>query len=272
MSLLNERRSEFKTAQNSVDNNFKLVNDSAGWIDHTREVLAYASHILANAVNMETGMRGFLLSGKEEFLAPYKDGKKAFFAEMKSLQKTVDDNPAQVARLKKSEKIISDWINQVTEPVIKLRRRVRAGQGSLKEIETLVSAAKGKKFFDAFRVGLAEFSKIEDDLMVKRRETAATAEKKVKADLSIMKANEGWVAHTYEGIDQANSILASAVDMETGMRGYLLAGQEGFLAPYTSGSKRVFELTASLRKTVNDKPGTGETVGQSRGEHQWLEK
>ena len=94
----------------------------------------------------------------------------------------------------------------------------------------------------------------------------------MKADLSIMKANEGWVAHTYEVIDQANSILASAVDMETGMRGYLLAGQEGFLAPYTSGSKRFFELTASLRKTVNGQPGTGETVGRSRGEHQWLEK
>ena len=34
------------------------------------------------------------------------------------------------------------------------------------------------------------------------------------------------------------SIEAAAVDMETGMRGYLLAGQEGFLDPYTDGRRR----------------------------------
>ncbi|MCH7936817.1 MAG: CHASE3 domain-containing protein [Proteobacteria bacterium] len=255
-SLLKERRAEFQTAQGSVGENFKLVNDTVGWVDHTHVVLAQAASILAHAVDMETGMRGFLLAGREEFLAPYKNGQKAFFAGMKDLQKTVDDNPAQVARLKKTEKIIGDWIAQVTDPAIKMRRQVGPGKGSvtLQDIETLVAAKKGKVFFDAFRAGIAEFSKIEADLMAKRQQTAVTAKKKVDDGLAVMKTNEGWVTHTYEVIERANSILASAVNMETGMRGYLLAGEEGFLAPYTDGSKRFFELTASLSKTVNDNP------------------
>ena len=52
---------------------------------------------------------------------------------------------------------------------------------------------------------------------------------------SLLQSNE-WVGHTHEVIAHANSIVASVVDMETGARGYLLAGKEGFLAPYTDGN------------------------------------
>jgi methyl-accepting chemotaxis protein len=44
---------------------------------------------------METGMRGYLLAGKEEFLDPYKGGQKRFFEQIKNLKNTVNDNPAQ---------------------------------------------------------------------------------------------------------------------------------------------------------------------------------
>ena len=38
-------------------------------------------------------------------------------------------------------------------------------------------------------------------------------------------SNFGWVAHTHKVLAKASSIEAAAVDMETGMRGYLLAGK-----------------------------------------------
>ncbi len=44
-----------------------------------------------------------------------------------------------------------------------------------------------------------------------------------------------WVDHTRVVLADSASIIGSAVDMETGMRGYLLAGQEGFLDPYNNG-------------------------------------
>ena len=40
------------------------------------------------------------------------------------------------------------------------------------------------------------------------------------------------VDHTHVVLGEAAAIVSSAVDMETGMRGYLLAGQDGFLDPY----------------------------------------
>ena len=78
---------------------------------------------------------------------------------------------------------------------------------------------------------IEEFSGIERSLMNERQETATKAEKDVENDLEVMKKNEEMVTHTYEVIGEANSVLSAAVDMETGMRGYLLAGKDEFLAP-----------------------------------------
>ena len=142
----------------------------------------------------------------------------------------------------------------MTEPAITLRRRVERGNGAMAEVVTLVNKQEGKKYFDAFRGKIAEFSGIEAKLMRERQAIADQANAKVNANLDVMRKNEGWVTHTYEVLAVADAVMASAVDMETGMRGYLLAGKEGFLAPYTSGSKRFFELAGDLSQTVNDNP------------------
>ena len=70
---------------------------------------------------------------------------------------------------------------------------------------------------------------------------------------SITKTNK-WVEHTHNVLADASGIVGSAVDMETGMRGYLLAGKDEFLAPYRGGEKKTYEGIASLQETVNDNP------------------
>ncbi|MCP4042997.1 MAG: hypothetical protein GY731_13760, partial [Gammaproteobacteria bacterium] len=253
-TLLNKRREEFATAQTSVQENFGLVVETVGRVSHTHEVVAASKQILAHAVDMETGMRGFLLAGEEDFLAPYNGGKAAFFDTIRTLQQTVSDNPPQVELLKETESIIKAWIGQVTEPAIALRRAVNDGSKTLQDVDAFVSAKKGKKFFDAFRANITTFGSREMALMEERSETMEDAEDSVSSDLEIMRKNEGWVTHTYEVIENANEILASAVDMETGMRGYLLAGEEGFLVPYKGGEERFRKLVGEMQETVSDNP------------------
>ena len=48
------------------------------WVNHTHAVLEKAQRLLASAIDMETGMRGYLLAGKKEFLEPYDGGKATF--------------------------------------------------------------------------------------------------------------------------------------------------------------------------------------------------
>jgi methyl-accepting chemotaxis protein len=67
---------------------------------------------------METGMRGFLLAGKDEFLDPYRQGKQNFYQQLAVLQATGSDNPAQVKLLAEIKANIQGWNDQVTDPAI----------------------------------------------------------------------------------------------------------------------------------------------------------
>ena len=123
---------------NSLLQNFK-------WVEHTHGVLAEATAIEASAVDMETGMRGFLLAGKEDFLDPYKGGDKKFQEMLDKLAKTVDDNPAQVQLLKETKDNIDQWKANVTEPTIDLRRQIGDAK-TMNDMARLVQQAKGKKY------------------------------------------------------------------------------------------------------------------------------
>ncbi|MDP6951795.1 MAG: CHASE3 domain-containing protein, partial [Alphaproteobacteria bacterium] len=94
------------------------------WVEHTHNVLGEADSIVASAVDMETGMRGYLLAGKEAFLEPYNAGGEKFLTLVNDLQETVSDNPQQVALLDEVRTTISGWQTDVTEPTIALRRQI----------------------------------------------------------------------------------------------------------------------------------------------------
>ena len=262
--LLEQRRDAFKKAQAGVSTAEQEMISALNWVDHTNRVLAASARIVGAAVDIETGMRGFLIGGQDEFLEPYNSGRTAFFSEIEALQKTVSDNPPQVERLKEAQTLISDWIEKVTEPAIKLRRDVVAGTRPLEAVERLVQRKEGKTYFDAFRATMAEFSEIEAALIEERQATAAKAKTDASSALKTMAENENWVEHTYKVIDEAKQILLFAVDMETGMRGYLLAGREEFLDPYKNGSNAFFASVDKLQETVSDNPAQVELLEEMK--------
>ncbi|MDH5751836.1 MAG: methyl-accepting chemotaxis protein [Deltaproteobacteria bacterium] len=128
-----------------------------GWVVHTYKVIGQGNQLMSYLVDMETGLRGFMLTGKDEFLDPYNGGKASFSKLMAELQETVNDNPLQVGRLKKIEERAMEWQKNVTEPFIQLRRQVVQGQATLQDVEARVQKAEGKKYMDDLRVKLAEF-------------------------------------------------------------------------------------------------------------------
>jgi methyl-accepting chemotaxis protein len=260
--LLEERSESFLAAEQAVEDDFLLLNDTFGWVNHTHKVLASANELIANAVEMETGMRGFMLAGEEEFLEPYNAGKSEFFENVKALQETVSDNPPQVERLEKAATLIADWISNVVEPGFDLRRAVIAGRQPFAAVDTYISSKKGKVYFDAFRAVIAEFKEIEERLLVERANDAAGAVSRVSENLSVLKDTNEWVIHTFNVIAESNEILAAAVNMETGMRGYLLAGKEEFLDPYKGGREDFNDRVAKLRETVSDNPAQVELLDE----------
>ncbi|NQZ60331.1 MAG: methyl-accepting chemotaxis protein, partial [Lentisphaeraceae bacterium] len=230
----------------------ELIIQTTTWIEHTHLVIEQAMKVGAAAGDMETGMRGFLLAGKDEFLNPYQNGGKTFDDLIAQLKNEVIDNPAQVRLLGQISDNINSWKADVTEPAIKMRRD---SLKTMDDVASLVGEAGGEKYFDKFRSQIATFISREKTLMIKRQKDAQDATSLSAYNRKLIRDTTGWVEHTHNVISQAMKIEAAAVDMETGMRGYLLAGQEDFLAPYNSGSKRFQELIAELSKTVVDNPG-----------------
>ena len=145
----------------------KSLEDNFNWVNHTHEVLAKAAKIEAAAVDMETGMRGFLLAGEEQFLAPYKQGEIQFDQLINELANTVADNPAQVALINETKQTIDNWLHRIAEKQIALRRQV-GNTTTMDDVAAMVGEAKGKQYFDKFRQQIATFKEAESSLMTKR--------------------------------------------------------------------------------------------------------
>ncbi|GAK69287.1 putative methyl-accepting chemotaxis protein [Agrobacterium rubi TR3 = NBRC 13261] len=140
---------------------------SNGWVDHTNQVLRASDSITASAVDMETGMRGFIITGKQEFLAPYRQGEQDIYKKINDLKALVSDNPTQVGRLGKIETAIGDWQKNFSEPQIKARGTL-ADTTSLADMNQKLDASQGKSYFDGLRGLIKDFQGDENALLVKR--------------------------------------------------------------------------------------------------------
>jgi len=63
-----------------------------------------------------------------------------------------------------------------------------------------------------------------------------------------------WVVHTYQVMAQLDGILQGMTDAETGERGYILTGDDSYLAPYQRGLGEVRESFNAVRKLTADNP------------------
>jgi signal transduction histidine kinase len=64
--------------------------------------------------------------------------------------------------------------------------------------------------------------------------------------------NERWVTHTHEVLNELEGTLSALKDAETGERGYLITGEESYLAPYKTGTVEVQEHLGALRSLTAD--------------------
>ena len=75
------------------------------WVKHTQKVIADAKELEKLMIDMETGERGFLITGKENFVEPFVKSQQVWDKKIEALQKLVKDNPEQVSRLESIDKL-----------------------------------------------------------------------------------------------------------------------------------------------------------------------
>ena len=142
-----------------------LLGGTEDWVDHSWEVKAHGNLILKLLVDMETGERGFLITGKEAFLEPYEEGNRAYGKTMVSLKDLVFDNPVQVKRLQEIDALVRKWQEVAAKLEIAARIKMDKTGGSMEEVSALIQKGTGKAVMDALRGRLTSFISTEEELL-----------------------------------------------------------------------------------------------------------
>jgi CHASE3 domain sensor protein len=141
----------------------------------THEAIEYGNSLLTSLINMETGLRGYLIAGEENFLEPFEQGQQVFTEVLAKAKQHVSDNPTQVNRLNELETLKSAWIDDHAKPAIVLRGKVKQGARTIADVTAFIERGLGKQSMDQMRVVLATFVSEEEKLMGVRQTNAESA-------------------------------------------------------------------------------------------------
>ena len=206
---------------------------------HTYQVLGEVDAALLGLVNMETGQRGFALTGKEASLEPYNTGKEEFRTHVEAARKLTADNPHQQERLRRLAEEEQKWLDVAADPTIKLRRAT--ADADMAAVVTAEQAGKGKQSMDAMRKLVADIKAEEADLMGQRARTTD----ELASTMSITLIGGGIVA----------VVLAFVLVL------WLARNITGPLAYAVGVAKRVAKGDLTARVEVRSKDETGELIG-----------
>lgn len=155
---------------------FSEVDNSVKWNIHTYQTVDGANNLLISLTNIETGMRGFALSGQDDFLEPYNAGKTAFEQTWTKLKNLTSDNPTQQSRLDELKATQMKWLSEDIERSIQLRRAVVQGASSMDDMVQRIIDRQDKAKMDKMRKIIADFSNDESKLLGVRNEAMQSAE------------------------------------------------------------------------------------------------
>jgi len=146
---------------------------------HTYDVLNESGAMLGSLINIETGMRGYAVTGQNSFLAPLHEGEQAFKGSYTKLKQLTSDNPAQQQRLESLKDFEARWFQDDILGAIALRQQVTSGSQSMDALIKLISEGHDKAKMDAMRQLVSDIQTDERKLLDTR--TAAMNEAKTTA-------------------------------------------------------------------------------------------
>ncbi|WP_160360225.1 response regulator [Clostridium chromiireducens] len=160
--------------------NFIKESEAVEWSVHTYEVIQESDELLNSLVSMETGARGYVITGDKSFLEPFNQGENLYNQHYNKLKELTEDNPDQQQRLSILDKQYREWLNWENTKIITNRQKVTEGQSELQEIITIVQSGEGKTMMDNMRLVLGEINSEEKRLLQNRNTNLVIMENETK--------------------------------------------------------------------------------------------
>ncbi|WP_437298294.1 methyl-accepting chemotaxis protein [Sorangium sp. So ce426] len=148
---------------------FAELDEARSWDQHTYEVMLTTREIMASLLDTETGERGFVITGAESFLEPYRSGRDRFEQSLRRARELTRDNPRQQTRLDRIDKLHDEWLSSVLEPIIQQRRSADEARAPADRVVEEVKQGRGKGLMDQMRAALKEIDDEEIALLAQRQ-------------------------------------------------------------------------------------------------------
>ena len=126
------------------------------WVERSDQVIAQANFAQKLLVDMETGVRGYLVTGNPDFLEPYNQALLQLQPAFDQLSSSVADNPPQAQRVIEVRALYAQW-ETYTREVMALRDR-----GG--DFASYANQGAGKSRMDAMRARFGELIGAEEAL------------------------------------------------------------------------------------------------------------
>jgi methyl-accepting chemotaxis protein WspA len=165
-------------------NNFSRLSDANRWDRHTLEVLLESNHVANSMMQVQTSVRGYLLTGNENLIASVnEDFESARTHLVKSIALTAD-NPDQQQRLAQLRPLLDEWMSKSVQPQIALGHAGNKGDAAGREL-TAQTVMGGVRAAAAIRAGIDAVTEIESSLMAQRSAQLVQLQKNMSLILGV---------------------------------------------------------------------------------------
>lgn len=217
-------------------------------VDHTHRVTELSKDVLIQLVDAETGQRGYLLTGRDPYLATFMAASPRIGASISQLRSQTADNPAQQERLNRLAKLVEAKLAELRR-TIELRRTA-----GLEPALAIVNSDQGKGTMDEIRNVLADMQTEEAGQLSRRLAARGAAASRVIL-ASVSAALLALVALIYGAalIRRAErEVSASAVRLRATLenipQGVLLSDREGRIEEWNQQFCDLLAITRPLRR------------------------
>ncbi|MDI1442951.1 CHASE3 domain-containing protein [Polyangium sp. 6x1] len=138
-------------------------------VTHAHEELTGLSSFLASLDETETGKRGYVITGREDFLQPYHTGKRGVTAELRQLEELFGADADQKERIVQLRPLVEERLREIDETIE--ARRIRGFDAALK----LVVEGNGPKVMEQIRRIVTDMKTHEQKLLTERNSEAKQA-------------------------------------------------------------------------------------------------
>ncbi|WP_199194009.1 CHASE3 domain-containing protein [Pleurocapsa sp. CCALA 161] len=153
---------------------YEAKSEAQQWVSHTEKVLRETTLLMKNIVDAETGIRGYAITRKSEFLEPYLEAQTEIPVLLSAIKELTADNPSQQLHLKQTEEQIKTRLSLLVQILNQLQTQPDSNVIRSSQLTQLLT--KGRIEMDRIRQSIETFSDEEWRLFNLRQQKLAQIE------------------------------------------------------------------------------------------------